>query len=452
MRRSMRAVAVAALLIAGSAVTAVVAASPAHAATICEDFGTQVVGNYIVMNNKWNGSAPQQCINTTATGFQITQSNANVPTNGAPAAYPAIYAGCHYTVCSPGTTMPRQISQIGSVPTSISYSLVSGATYNASFDIWLDPTPRTNGVNQTEIMIWFTRQGSIQPIGSSTGNATVAGRTWDVWQGNNGSNNVVSYVASAQLTSWSFDVMAFVNDTISRGRATTSWYLTSVQAGFEPWIGGAGLAVTDFSSTISTGGGGGDVQAPSAPGQPTASNITANSVGLSWAASTDNVGVVGYDVFQSTGGTATQIGTTAGTSFNATGLSAGTAYTFTVRARDAANNVSAFSAGRSVTTLPGGGGTGGCTATYRLVNSWSGGFQGEVTVRNTGTTTISGWTTTWSASDVVLTAVWNGRQISTSPIIVVNESYNGSLGANASTTYGFTARGSGTPTMSCTTS
>jgi cellulase/cellobiase CelA1 len=36
---------------------------------------------------------------------------------------------------------------------------------------------------------------------------------------------------------------------LARGYAQRSWYLTSVQAGFEPWIGGTGLAVNSFSYT-----------------------------------------------------------------------------------------------------------------------------------------------------------------------------------------------------------
>src|SRR6185503_17489379 len=179
------------------------------------------------------------------------------------------------------------------------------------------------------------------------------------------------------IASWSFSVLDFINDVRSRGLVTNSWYLTSIQAGFEPWIGGAGLAVNSFSAAVNGGGGGNDTQAPSVPGQPAASNVTSSSVNLTWAASTDNVGVTGYDVLRSTGGgAATVVGTTSGTSFAATGLSGNTTYTFSVRARDAAGNTSAASAGRTVTTPSGGGGgTGGCTATYRTVNAWNGGFQ-----------------------------------------------------------------------------
>ena len=82
----------------------------------------------------------------------------------------------------------------------------------------------------------------------------VALPTRDVWSGSNGANNVISYVAPSPITSWSFSVLDFINDVRTRGAITNSWYLTSLQAGFEPWIGGAGLAVNNFSTSINSGG------------------------------------------------------------------------------------------------------------------------------------------------------------------------------------------------------
>ncbi|MDT0387681.1 GH12 family glycosyl hydrolase domain-containing protein [Streptomyces dubilierae] len=242
------------------------ATAPARADTVvCEQFGSTVIqGRYVVQNNRWGTSAPQ-CVTATDTGFRLTQADGSVPTNGAPKSYPSVFNGCHYTNCSPGTNLPAQISTISSAPSSISYGYVSGAVYNASYDIWLDPTPRTDGVNRTEIMIWFNRVGPIQPIGSQVGTASVGGRSWEVWTGSNGSNDVISFVAPSAISSWSFDVMDFVDQTVARGMAQNNWYLTSVQAGFEPWQNGAGLAVNSFSSTVNTGGGD-----PGGPGGPAA--------------------------------------------------------------------------------------------------------------------------------------------------------------------------------------
>lgn len=89
-----------------------------------------------------------------------------------------------------------------------------------------------------------------------------------------------------------------------------------------------------------------DVEPPTAPTNLTASNTTTTTTDLSWTASTDNIGVTGYDVYE---GVAV-IGSTAGTSFNVTGLSPSTNYSFTVVAKDAAGNESPPSNAVAVTT------------------------------------------------------------------------------------------------------
>jgi chitodextrinase len=90
----------------------------------------------------------------------------------------------------------------------------------------------------------------------------------------------------------------------------------------------------------------GDTQPPTAPGNLTSPSKTTNSVSLSWTASTDNVGVTGYQVRQA----GNVVGTTAATSFTVTGLSPNTAYAFTVTAQDAAGNTSSPSNTLNVTT------------------------------------------------------------------------------------------------------
>jgi hypothetical protein len=228
-----------------------VTATAAHADTqICDQFGsTTIQGRYVVQNNRW-GTSATQCINVTGSGFSIARADGVAATNGAPNSYPSVFYGCHYTNCSPGTVLPKQLSTARTISTSINYQFVNNATYDAAYDIWLDPTPKTNGVNQTEIMIWLNRVGSIQPIGSQTATVSIGGRQWAVWTGSNGQNNVISFVAPSAVNSFSANVMDFITQAINRGLATRSWFLTSIQAGFEPWRGGTGLAVTSFSATV----------------------------------------------------------------------------------------------------------------------------------------------------------------------------------------------------------
>lgn len=91
----------------------------------------------------------------------------------------------------------------------------------------------------------------------------------------------------------------------------------------------------------------GDGEAPTAPSGLAATEITSTGCKLSWGASTDNVGVVAYDIFQ----TGTFKASTTGTNYYVTGLTPSTQYDFTVKARDAANNVSATSNSALFTTL-----------------------------------------------------------------------------------------------------
>ncbi|MCO1616164.1 MULTISPECIES: cellulose binding domain-containing protein [Micromonospora] len=107
------------------------------------------------------------------------------------------------------------------------------------------------------------------------------------------------------------------------------------------------------------------------------------------------------------------------------------------------------------TTPPPTGEPGACTATYRTVNTWPGGFQAEVTVANNGATTLNGWTVRLTlASGQAISSLWNGVNTGTTGSVSVrNADYNGTVGANGSTTFGFTATGNGATApsgVSCT--
>ncbi|NJC66093.1 glycosyl hydrolase family 5 [Planosporangium flavigriseum] len=228
---------------------------------ICDKTETATIRDqYVVMNNVW-GADSGQCINVTDQGFKVTADHSK-RTDGAPASYPAVYFGCHYTNCSHGTNLPIQVGKIHNATSSVSYSYPTSGAYDAAYDIWLDPTPKEDGVNQQELMIWFNHQGGVQPVGTKTGTATIGGRTWEVWSGNNGMNDVVSYVASAPIKSWNFSVLDFIKDIKKHSKVTDSWYLTSIQAGFEPWQGGTGLALNSFHASVNGVGGGAKPPAP----------------------------------------------------------------------------------------------------------------------------------------------------------------------------------------------
>ncbi|HZG75200.1 MAG TPA: fibronectin type III domain-containing protein, partial [Paenibacillus sp.] len=92
---------------------------------------------------------------------------------------------------------------------------------------------------------------------------------------------------------------------------------------------------------------GDDAEAPTAPTNLASPSKTSTTVDLTWTASTDNVGVTGYEIYKDGTFLAS---TTGATAYTATGLSAGTTYNFTVKAKDAAGNLSPASAALQVTT------------------------------------------------------------------------------------------------------
>ncbi|TDC87878.1 hypothetical protein E1292_46290 [Nonomuraea deserti] len=421
-------------------------AAPAQAAPVlCEKWGSASIqnGRYIVQNNVW-GADTAQCVDVDQSGgFTITQAAHDNSTSGAPAAYPSIYAGCHYGACTTGSGLPMRAdaSGFGALRSSVTMTYPGSGTYNASYDLWFDPTPRTDGQNTgAELMIWLNRQGDIQPIGSRVATVTLAGSSWEVWYGNIGWN-VISYVRTSPATSLDFAIDTFYADAVGRGHAQRSWYLTSVQAGFEPWIGGAGLAVGSFSLGSSTGT---DTTPPGTPGAPSASGTTSTATTLSWGASTDSggSGLAGYDILRATGDTFTRVGGSTTTSYTDTGLSPATTYRYRVRARDGAGNLSPESATVTVTTQQGGSGGGGCTATATTQTAWNNGYVVQpVTVTNDGAAPLDGWTVTFPLpSGHTITGMWNASHtVSGGTVTVRSLDHNGDLAPGASVGFGYQA-------------
>jgi fibronectin type 3 domain-containing protein len=116
----------------------------------------------------------------------------------------------------------------------------------------------------------------------------------------------------------------------------------------------AAANTSSYSGTASaTTPSGSDTTVPTAPSGLTASAASSTQIGVSWTASTDNVGVTGYRLERCSGAgcsSFTQIATPTATSYTDTGLTAASSYTYRVRATDAAGNLSSYSSSASATT------------------------------------------------------------------------------------------------------
>ena len=208
------------------------------------------------------------------------------------------------------------------------------------------------------------------------------------WMSQNGTvNGYASYKVANSVTShevWGFGIYSYFRDAavklnsaievpdvqgVKIHHATTVWLNGVAGSEITHIINNTGgrvygnnpaaamrQTVTEFAGT-----GAGDTQPPSVPANVTATAVSSSQINVSWSASTDNTGVAGYDVYRNGG----LVGSTAATTYSDTGLSASTTYSYTVRAKDAAGNVSAVSDAATATTQAGGTGGGGGTALSR---------------------------------------------------------------------------------------
>ncbi len=223
---------------------------------------------------------------------------------------------------------------------------------------------------------------------------TVAGYSYDMFNGT--SNQVFTTAFRDMLLTW------HAADPVSAREIARNNALYTRQGNRNPYI--------DNPSYVNMvwGGGAPDTTAPTAPTNLASANITTTTFTLSWTASTDNVGVTGYDVYQA-GVLKTSVTTT---SASITGLTASTTYSFTVKAKDAAGNVSAASNALNVTTA---------SPTYCTSKGGSVAdeYIGRVqlgTINNTSTgnngytdfTSISTDLTKGTSATIIVTPTWTG--------------------------------------------
>jgi hypothetical protein len=421
-----------------AAATSATLGTPAHAATttLCNSQTASVGGgSYIVQNNEWNSGAAE-CVTTDGSAdFTVANSAISNATNGAPGGYPSIYQGCHWGECSSGglAATPVQASNLGTgkVTTSWNTTQTGSGAYDVAYDIWFNQTATTTGQpNCMELMVWLNHQGSVQPFGSEVAaNVSIGGRSYNVWEGGNAFGDTVSYSMTTGTTSvTSLDLGPLAQDAISRGYLSSSCYLIDIEAGFELWQGGAGLATKSFSVDV---GSGGNAVTVTSPGNQAGTVGTAASVQVRASDSGS-----GQTLTYSASGLPPGLSVNSSTGLiSGTPTTAGT-YTATVTARD---GTGASGSATFTWAIGSSGGGSGCTAKYAIVDSWSGGFQAQVTV-TAGASGLNGWSAGWTfPGNQQVTGMWNASfSQSGESVTASNMSYNGTLAAGASTTFGFT--------------
>ncbi|MBP4137980.1 M4 family metallopeptidase [Flavobacterium geliluteum] len=204
------------------------------------------------------------------------------------------------------------------------------------------------------------------------------------------------------------------------------------------------IATTNAFYAVGVGAayvGSSDTTAPTTPTNLIASGTTGSTTNLSWTAATDNVAVTGYDIYQGT----TLKGSATTTSYTVTGLTPLTAYSFSVKAKDAAGNVSASSTAVNITTLA-------TTITYCTSqgNSTADERIGKVvlgTINNTSTgtagyenfTAISTNLTQGVANTITITPTWTSTIYNEAYAVFIDYNKDGDFSDSGETVWTRTA-------------
>ena len=240
--------------------------SQAGDAALCNSQRLAVDGGvYTVQNNEW-GSGARECLAIGRRGgFTVTKSAIANSASGAPGGYPSVYRGCHWGACTPRSGLPVPVSRLlspGTVTTSWATTQPGTGAYDVAYDIWFNRAPGTSGQpDGAELMIWLNHHGPVRPFGSRVSTAAIGGRSYDVWFGKQAWNTISYSMVTGTTSVRDLDIGKFAADALRRGYIRRSWYLIDVEAGFELWQGGAGLATDSFAVNVPGGG-----SAPIAPG------------------------------------------------------------------------------------------------------------------------------------------------------------------------------------------
>jgi cellulose 1,4-beta-cellobiosidase len=205
--------------------------------------------HYVIRNDDYGHK--RECIRSHrfTPNFTVVRSEARVARRE-PVAFPNVYVGCSWGVCSAHSGLPRRVDRVRSLVTSWSLRERARGVWAASYDIWFDRARHTGGqARGAEIMIWLSSRGfgvnrwpvvRVHHIRYHLAHWVTRhhGKRWTYIQFNR--------VHSTQRVT-NLDVHRFIRVAEGHGLIDQRWWLTSVEAGFEIWRGGVGLKTENFS-------------------------------------------------------------------------------------------------------------------------------------------------------------------------------------------------------------
>lgn len=223
----------------------------------CSPNAMVTIGSYVVGTNYWNPrKCPgKQCLSIDNETGKFTVTKADFTCAPDVASYPFIFYGSHFGTGSPGTVLPMPLTDLKCVTSSWSFTPARNGSWDAAYDIWFSRGLSTAGGFRggAEMMLWLDYMGNVPPAGQKIGRVTIDGMGWTLWEGNIGWN-YIAYLADKTVDSVdSLDLMAFLNDSLSRGYLDKDWYLAAVEAGNELRTGGVPFTSNSFSVAVNKG-------------------------------------------------------------------------------------------------------------------------------------------------------------------------------------------------------
>ena len=241
--------------------------------TITETFGTYQDPNYqwaYIQNNIWSltindtGADKDQFIwykDINNWGVQAYTTTGIFSYSGVKS-YPSLVYGRHYNSTSTNLNgFPKKISTItknydAEWNVYVQNDGGANAIYNASYDIWFDPSSTNKGTNKYEIMIWTLRknQNPINDLGFGVkfkSNQTIGSYKFDVYKGSldNGKQQVLTFILINGNGTFKGGIKPFIDfatTSKSNNWMANSNYLTSIQAGFEICTAGTSTKKANF--------------------------------------------------------------------------------------------------------------------------------------------------------------------------------------------------------------
>jgi hypothetical protein len=206
----------------------------------------------VVRNDNYGGV--REClanVNRRA-NFAVTSSAAR-RAGPEPAAFPNIFYGCSWGVCSPRTRLPRRLSRLRHPVTSWYTAGRPKGRWDAAYDIWFAKQRATGGQDRgAEIMLWLRTNGLGRPAAAHS--LVIDRRRWQLehWITRNPATGdhwplIIFWMTHPRRSVRHLALMPFFRRAEALGLLHRSFWLTSVEAGFEVWRGGTGLRTTSFS-------------------------------------------------------------------------------------------------------------------------------------------------------------------------------------------------------------